>query len=480
MNAPEPDRNAQPVPESASLSALEFSPDGARPGSGSRFGPGLAKRAWITWLGAVGVYLVAVFNRSSLGVAGLDAERRFGISASALSTFSMLQVLVYAGMQIPVGLLIDRLGPRRMLITGLSVMCAAQACFAAVPSFGPALAARGLLGCGDAMVFISVLRIVAAWFPSRRVPLLTQFTSLAGAAGGIVSAWPLAWALRAFGWSGTFLGIAGAGLAVLTLPVLVVRDTPPGGAPSPSPERAPASVRFRMPVWTQMRQAWARPHTRLGLWVHFTTGFPGAVFSLLWGYPFLVQGEGLGSGTASALLTVLICLGMAVSVGFGVLLTRRPRHRVAFALGVIGLTACALGAVLAWPGRAPGWLLLALIAAYATNGAGSMIAFDIARSANPPESLGTASGMVNVGSFIASAITLEATGFLVDRTGAGHAATAAAALSGYKTAFCFPFLLLAVGTVQILRLARESGEMTRARPRSEPAPAVTAAVATEG
>jgi MFS family permease len=445
------ENNALPCPETDPVPVAE-------PGHEPVDGPDshrISRRAWIMWLGAVAVYFVAVFNRSSLGVAGLDAERRFGIDASALSTFAMLQVLVYAGMQIPVGLLIDRFGPRRMLVSGLGVICAAQACFAAVPSFGFALAARGLLGCGDAMIFISVLRIVAAWFPARRVPLLTQLTALTGAAGSIASAWPLAWALRTIGWTETFLGIAVIGAGVLVLPALVVRDTPAARSAVRRARPDAAATRVR----AQMRDAWSRPHTRLGLWMHFTTGFPGAVFSLLWGYPFLVQGEGLDAGTASDLLTLLIGISMALSFGFGVLLTRLPRQRIPLALGVIALTVCALGAVLLWPGRAPMWLLIVLVSAYATNGAGSMIAFDVARTATPPENLGTTSGMVNVGSFIASAVTLQATGFLVDRTGAGHAASAAAALSGYKTAFCFPFLLLALGTIQILRLAREAGEL---------------------
>jgi MFS family permease len=423
-------------------------------------------RAWVIWAGAVTVYFVAVFNRSSLGVAGLAAEGRFGIQAAALSTFAMLQMIVYASMQIPVGLLIDRLGPRRMLLTGLAVMCAAQACFAAVASFGLALAARGLLGCGDAMVFISVLRIIAAWFPVRRVPLLTQLTSLAGQAGGIASTWPLAWALHALGWSGTFLTVAGLGAAALALPAGVVRDTPhgpavppafPAASAAPAVPAAPAAkpvpaVRVR----AQMRAAWSRPQTRLGLWIHFTTGFPGMVFSLLWGYPFLVQGEGLGSGAASALLTLLICVNMGCCVGFGVLLTRSPEYRLPLAFAVVALTALALAAVLAWPGRAPLWLLILLVCAYATNGAGSMIAFDVARAANPPEQLGTASGMVNVGAFLASGITLLATGLLVDASGAGRTASASAALTGYKIAFCFPFVLLALGTVQILRHRRRS------------------------
>lgn len=449
------DSAAAPVP------ATSRSPRTARPRPAIPLPRSAIGRAWLMWAAAVTVYFVAVFNRSSLGVAGLDAEHRFGIQAAALSTFSMLQMVVYAGMQIPVGLLVDRYGPRRMLLAGLSVMCAAQACFAAVSSFGLALGARGLLGCGDAMVFISVLRIVAAWFPVRRVPLLTQLTSLAGAAGGIAATWPLAWALRALGWSGTFLAVAGIGACVLALPVGVVRDTPAGAPASPRAE-VPAAGRVR----AQMRDAWSRPQTRLGLWIHFTTGFPSMVFSLLWGYPFLVQGEGLGPGLASALLTLLICVGMACSFGFGLLLTRSPEHRVPLALGVVATTGTVLAAVLAWPGRAPVWLLVLLVCGYATNGAGSMIAFDVVRTANPPERLGTASGMVNVGAFLACGITLLATGTLVDATGAGHAATTAAALSGYKVAFCFPFVLLALGTSQILRLNR------RARAEAPPRPAV--------
>jgi MFS family permease len=409
-------------------------------------GARVSTRAWIMWSAAVAVYFVAVFNRSSLEVAGPDAERRFGINAASLSTFAMLQLLVYAAMQIPVGLLVDRFGPRRLLVAGLSVICLAQAAFAAVDSFGLALLARGLLGCGDAMVFISVLRIVVAWFPSRRVALVTQLTSLAGAAGGIASAWPLAWALRQLGWSGTFLAVAAIGACVLVLPAGVVRDAPHGSATHVT--RQPARLR------DQMRNAWSRPQTRLGLWIHFTTGFPAAAFSLLWGYPFLVQGEGVGSGLASALLTLLICANMACCFAFGVLLTQRPELRVPLALGVASSTALALTAVLLWPGRAPLWLLIVLVFAYAGNGAGSMIGFDVARGASPPEQLGTASGMVNVGTFIAAAITLVATGILVDATGAEHAASAAAALDGFKVAFCFPYLLLALGSFQIVRLSR--------------------------
>lgn len=84
----------------------------------------------VVWTVAVTVYFIAVLHRSSMAVAGLLAADRFHISASALSTFVVLQLLVYALMQIPVGLLVDRFGPRRVLLTGTLILTLAQLSFA--------------------------------------------------------------------------------------------------------------------------------------------------------------------------------------------------------------------------------------------------------------------------------------------------------------------------------------------------------------
>jgi MFS family permease len=126
------------------------------------------RHAYAVWATAIAVYFLAIFHRSSLGVAGLVAAERFHISASQLSTFTVLQLLVYAAMQIPVGVLLDRFGPQRLLVAGSVFMTVAQLGFAFTGSYAGALAARVVLGMGDAMVFISVLRIIASWFPPPR------------------------------------------------------------------------------------------------------------------------------------------------------------------------------------------------------------------------------------------------------------------------------------------------------------------------
>ena len=116
------------------------------------------------WLVGLLTYTVAVFHRSSLAVAGLAATERFDISASQLATFTMLQLLVYAAMQIPVGLLVDRFGSRSVMLVGTILLTVAQVGFALAESYPLALLARSVVGLGDAPTFICVLRLVSRRF----------------------------------------------------------------------------------------------------------------------------------------------------------------------------------------------------------------------------------------------------------------------------------------------------------------------------
>src|SRR6476646_3851485 len=158
------------------------------------------RRAWVIWAVALSVYVLAVFHRSSLGVAGLLAQDRFGISAAQLSFFVVLQLIVYAGLQIPIGVMLDRYGSRALLLSGLVMMSVGQLAFAYATTFPVAVLARAVLGAGDATVFVSVIRLVALWFLVRQAPMVTQLTGQAGQVGAIIAAAPLAFALHQFGW----------------------------------------------------------------------------------------------------------------------------------------------------------------------------------------------------------------------------------------------------------------------------------------
>jgi MFS family permease len=405
-------------------------------------------RAVAVWGIGVAVYMVAVVHRSSLGVAGIDAAARFRVDASALSAFSILQVLVYAGMQIPVGVLVDRYGAKRMLTCGVVLLTAGQSGFALSHDYGTALLARAVLGCGDAMTFISVLRLGSRWFPAKRGPLIAQIAALFGMAGNLVSTVVLSRLLASAGWTPTFLGTAVGGAGVLVLVLLFMKDHPEGFVPPPPAERpARGAVRRRLAA------SWREPGTRLGMWVHFTAQFSAMVFLLLWGMPFLVEGEGVSRGTAGGLLTLVVLSNMLLGMIFGQVIARHHGARMPLALGAVGATELKRARVLGWPGGpAPLWLLVVHCAVLGASGPASMIGFDFARPANPPERLGTASGIVNMGGFTASMIALLTIGLLLDATG-----------GDYRLAMCSVFVLQAVGLTQVARLRRAAARRERER-----------------
>jgi MFS family permease len=397
----------------------------------------ISRRALLIWGAGVLVYMIAVFHRTSLGVAGVEAGRRFGIGASVLATFSVAQLAVYAGMQIPVGILLDRFGSRRLLLTGSGLMAAGQLAFALVPDVRLAIGARMLIGVGDAMIFVSVLRLVAIWFPPRRNPIFVQLTGVIGQLGSVASAVPLVVLLRETGWTPSYLCAAALGVAAVGLVLVAVRERPAAMGVPDGTRRG------------SVRDAWTEPGTRLGLWTHFVTQFSSCVFGLLWGYPFLVQGEGLTPGTAALLLSLL---NVTVLVGgplIGQMCGRLPHRRPTLVLGIVAGSALLWTAVLLWPGPAPRWLLVALVVVLAIGGPGSMVGFDFARSHNPTARLGSASGIVNVGGFAASIVLILGIGIVLDvLTPAGAGAPP---LSAYRWAFTLQYPLWTVGVLQVLR-----------------------------
>lgn len=368
---------------------------------------------WAVWLVGLSAYLVGVMHRTSFGVAGLDAAARFDATPAVLSGFVVLQLLVYASLQVPVGVLLDRFGAKRLVVVGALTMAAGQLLLAVATGIPLAIAARVLVGTGDALTFISVLSVVSSWFPARRVPLMTQLTGLLGQLGQVLSALPLAALLHGPGWTTAFVSAAALGMAVAVAVLAVLRNRPPG-APAPPPAASPREI------IAGLASSWREPGTRLGLWTHMGTQFSGTVFALLWGVPYLIAGQGFSSGAASGLLTVLVGVGIVAGPMFGEFTARHPLRRSWLVIAVIVLTAGMWTAVLAVPPPAPRWLVVALVMVLALGGPGSVVGFDYARTFNPDHRRGTAIGIVNVGGFLASLLVAFGIGVVLELSGPGY------------------------------------------------------------
>jgi MFS family permease len=398
--------------------------------------------AYAVWVVSLLVYLLAVFHRSSLAVAGLEATERFGISASQLATFTMLQLLVYAGMQIPVGLMVDRFGPRRVLITGAVTLTFAQAGFAFADTYALALGARFFVGVGDAMTFICVLRLVNTWFAPRRIPFMSQLTGMIGQLGAIIAAVPMTLALGELGWTKSYLLAASFGIVLSIALVLVVRDVP-GSRSVSGPAMSMTLIR------RSLGASWSQPGTRLGFWIHFTTQFSATTLGLLWGYPFFVRGENRSDHIAGLLLSLMVVAVVTAGPILGWAITRHPWHRSSMVLGIVSSIVAVWTAVLVWNGDAPLWLLVVLVVVTGVGGPASMIGFDVGRTSNPADRLASATGIINQAGFVASLLLVVAIGLILDWRTPG--ASTEYPPSAFRWAMSFQYVLWTVGIVQIWR-----------------------------
>lgn len=390
-------------------------------------------------------YVVAVLQRTSLGVAGVVATERFAVDATALSSLAVLQLLVYALLQIPVGVLVDRFGPRALIAIGAIIMAIGQFVLALAPDIGVAVIGRILVGAGDAMTFISVLRLLAAWYSPRRIPVLSQWVGTLGQTGQLLSALPLSIALRDVGWPASFVSLASVSVVVGVAVVLGVRDAPEGT------ERMHAAT-LRVAL-QQLGASLRLAGTRLGFWAHASSQASSTMFVMLWGFPALSVGLGYGPAAASALLSVVVIAGAVFGPVIGLLSARFPYRRSNVVLSIVGVTAAAWAVVLLWPERPPLAAVIALLVALAVGGPGGLIGFDFARTFNPPSRQGAASGFVNVGGFSASVVLLLLVGLALDALSVSNDPAELYAWESFRLAFAVQ-LPVVTGTVIAMLIAR--------------------------
>jgi sugar phosphate permease len=412
-----------------------------------------SRRSWVIFGVGVFAYLVAVMQRTTIGVAGVAATDRFNSSASVLSSLAVVQLVVYAAMQVPVGVLIDRIGSRWLMAAGTVLMIAGQVTVAFAPSISIALIGRVLVGAGDAAVFISLIRLNNSWFRGRLVPQLSQWVGNIGQLGQVLSAVPFAIILHLSGWTSAFLSAAALSVVAALGILLIVRDRPSAAVEAPRPASWRASLR-------QLGVSLKRPGTQLGFWSHFCTQSSGTVFSLMWGFPFMVFGLGYSPTLASGLLIVIVGAGIVFGPILGILTARHPLRRSNVVLGIVTTLGIAWTVVLLWPGVPPLWLMVALLVVVGAGGPGSLIGFDFARSFNPLQSLGSANGIVNVGGFLASFVMMFLIGVLLDfQHNVAIAAGSSAplySLDAFRPAFAVQYVVIGIGTVFLVRARRRT------------------------
>lgn len=392
-------------------------------------------------------YLMTVTNRSSMGVASLVASQRFEVAATSLSTLAVAQLIVYAVMQIPVGILLDRFGSRAMLIFGTLVMTFGQFLVAISTVLSTAVLGRMFVGLGDAFVFISIIRLVNGWFVGARATRVQQLLTNTGQLGQAVSAIPFAYLLADVGWNSSFMLLAGFTFAcVFICSLFIVNDREGKSSLASTP-----SIRL---VTAQLFENIRHPGVRMAFWTHFVLQSAPSVFSLLWGYPFLVEGQGIEPRIASLILSSFVIIGFLVGPLISSFCAKYPQRRSFLILSNILALTFAWSLIIFIPGKASMLSIVFLCLVLATSGPMSMIAMDYTRSFIDKSRLGTATGFVNIGGFVATFSMMFLAGVILDMvkeiSSASGIDVELYSMQGFRWAMSVQFLILAIGASMFL------------------------------
>ncbi|ROZ63963.1 MFS transporter [Kocuria soli] len=407
-----------------------------------------SRRAYVVI--AVGIlgYFLAVAQRTTFGVASLDAAERFHATASQLSLFTMLQVFVYAGLQIPVGVLVDRFGSKAMVAGGAILMAAGQVVLALADSLAWGVVGRVFVGAGDAATFICVLRVIPAWFSFAKAPMIIMLVGTVGNFGQLLSIIPFSAMLGWVGWTPSFLAMAALSAIVGVLVLAFLRESPDGQSTGGS------TLGLRR-TWAAVVTCLRDPATALGFWVHFTVQFTGTVFALMWGYPYLQNAQGMTMGQASFVMTFFVLTNFFVGMSIGRLVARHPERRVMVSFAVVGAGFLAWSVLILWPGTAPFLVVVAAVVAIAMSMPASMVAFNIIQSFIPRRRIGTATGITNVGGFVASLTAIYLIGLALDSQVALGWVSDAFAPEAFRVAMSMQAVVALVGSAGVLWSARK-------------------------
>jgi sugar phosphate permease len=363
-------------------------------------------------------YVLSFFHRTAPASIAGEVTRAFGIPRAVLGTLAATYFYVYTVLQVPVGVLADAWGPRRLLTLGALVAGAGSLAFGLAPVWGLAAAGRTLVGIGVSVAFISALKVNAVWYPASRFATLNGATMLAGNLGAVLAGAPLAWLVTQASWRAVFAALGVLSVVIGVASWRIVRDRPEdAGFPPVNPRSFDSGV---IHGWkAALREVVANRATWPGFFVNLGVSGSFFAFAGLWAIPYLVDVHGMSQVTAAQHGSLLL-LGVAVgSALLGALSDRLGSRR-----GV--MRACAFGYALSWMPWILDvrWPLAATLAWFGLMGLlipGFTLTWAVAKEVNRPQYSGMATSVVNVGGFLGGGILQPLIGWQLDLgQAAGH------------------------------------------------------------
>jgi MFS family permease len=367
--------------------------------------------------------IINYLDRSALAVANVPIRSELGLNATEMGLLLSAFLLAYAFAQLPIGILIDRLGPRVLLGAGIALWSAVQLTCGLVTNFAQFYFARIALGAGEATQFPTGIRVVSNWFHVNKRGLPTGIFNSAAFAGTALAPPLLTWIMLAYGWRAMFIAMGVVGLAAALIWVALYRDPDVccdddeiAYLRSGDTTRTSSPVNFRQ--WGRLfrfKTTWGMIIGTLGgqylTWMYYTW-LPG--FLVIQQHMSLAQ-----TGIYAAIPPVLGTIGSLVGgwstdwlakFGYSPLTSRK----IPTVLGFCGTAALTIATAYAHDNQ----VVITLISlSYFLAGLSSAAIWAIVTAAAPPDYVGSYGSIHLFGGYIGATASPIVTGFIVDITG---------------------------------------------------------------
>ena len=336
----------------------------------------------------IAMYMISQFLRNSIGVIAPDLASELALSAVEIGLLSSSFFFAFAAVQLPLGVAIDRFGPKTCLLVCAAITVVGAVGFATATSPTALIVARVLLGIGSCASFMAPLAIYARRFPPQRFATLTGLQLGIGSIGTLLATAPLAFATATIGWRGTFAAVGIIACAAGVLIWLVVTDRPDTAAEAPHADSLADSI-------AGVRDVFRAPSVGRLFIIHLAGYASFAMVVGLWGGPYLTHIYGYDLQARGDLLFVAAVTQIVGSLIWGPMDRVFGSHKAPVLVGA-GLSGIAL-AVLAVAGTLGPALLFVWFAAFGFVCAYSPVMVAHGKSLFPPHLVGRGMTVLNVG-----------------------------------------------------------------------------------
>lgn len=369
---------------------------------------------WVICGLAAVFYCYEYYLRVAPSVMTADLMRTFGVSASALGALVAYYYHAYTPMQLPVGMLMDRFGPRRLLTLACIVCAFGSYLFASTHNIGVAAAGRLFVGFGSAFAFIGVLKLARAWLPADRFAMMSGLTSALGIVGALSGDITMTSMVEWMGWRNTILVSAVLGLVLAVIMFAIIRDR--------DPEKIGVHESHEPVDGKTVLKNFCAIMCKPSIWLVGLVGcllyLPTSSFAELWGVMYFRQAWGFTPIEAAYAVSTLF-VGWGIMAPFSGLISDKLGNRCK-PMMIGGLLAGVLISILIYVPHIPKPLAFVLLFVFGACYSVEVIVFAYACDICSNKAAGTALAITNMLVMLGGSLFQPIIGKLLDLHSVGH------------------------------------------------------------